>query len=246
MKGMIFAAGIGSRLRPLTDTCPKCLIEVGGRPMLEYVIDSMRRAGIGKIAVNVHHHAAMVARFLRGRDFGVEIAVSDETDMLLDTGGGLLKALDLLGRDEAVMVHNADVLTDYPLQRLVEIHRLNGSDATLLVRNTHSARALLTAGDGRLRGWENSATGLTRGFDPAEREGLRPVGFAGVHILGPVALEALERYGAQAGAVFGITPFYADNCNTLGIATTGLEGAAWFDIGKPDTLAAARAYMATS
>ena len=111
MKAMIFAAGLGTRLAPLTDSCPKALIEVGGKPMLRRVIERLRDAGVGEMVVNVHHHADMIRRYLEENDFGVRVMISDESDMLLDTGGGVARASSLLEGDESVMLYNADIFT---------------------------------------------------------------------------------------------------------------------------------------
>ena len=117
MKAMIYAAGLGTRLRPLTDDRPKALIEVGGKPMLQHVIENIKKAGITRAVVNVHHFAGKVIDFLdRNGNFGIDIAISDESDRLLDTGGGLLKARPLLDGDEPILLHNADILTDLDLR----------------------------------------------------------------------------------------------------------------------------------
>ncbi|WP_371136652.1 sugar phosphate nucleotidyltransferase, partial [uncultured Duncaniella sp.] len=122
MKAMIFAAGLGTRLAPLTDSCPKALIEVGGKPMLRRVIERLRDAGVGEMVVNVHHHADMIRRYLEENDFGVRVMISDESDMLLDTGGGVARASILLEGDEPVMLYNADIFTDFPIAEMVAVH----------------------------------------------------------------------------------------------------------------------------
>ncbi|MDE6126575.1 MAG: NTP transferase domain-containing protein, partial [Muribaculaceae bacterium] len=133
MKGMIFAAGVGSRLRPFTDEHPKALAPVGGIPMLRRVIEKMTEAGISRIVVNVHHFPQQIVSYLEENDnFGADISVSDESAELLDTGGGLLHARRFLDGDEPVLVHNADILTDFDISRMARAHSDSGALATLL------------------------------------------------------------------------------------------------------------------
>lgn len=237
MKGLIFAAGLGTRLRPLTDSCPKCLIEVGGKPMLLRTAERMADAGITDIAVNVHHHSEMVKAYLAGLKIeGVSFFVSDESDLLLDTGGGLLKIAPWLNGD-SVSVHNADVFTDVELSDIILSHEKSGADATLLTRPSASARALMWDNRERLHGWTNLTTGELRPPD-LDVEGLHPEGFGGVHVIGPAAIEALKRYATEP--IFSITPFYADMCEQLDIRSFPLGKRTWIDIGKPESLAEAR------
>ena len=123
MNALIFAAGLGTRLRPLTDSCPKALVEVDGEPMLRRVIMRVKDAGADHIVVNVHHFPDMIIDYLRREDnFGTDIRVSDERDRLLDTGGGLLKAMALFDNDDPILLHNADILTDFDISRMLDSH----------------------------------------------------------------------------------------------------------------------------
>lgn len=235
---MIFAAGLGTRLRPLTDTCPKCLIDVGGRPMLRRVIENMRDAGVGHIVVNVHHHSRLVADYLAANDFGVEVTVSDESRLLLDTGGGLVRAAHLFTSDAPVIVHNADVWTDVPLADMISAHRKMQADVTLLTRSTASARALMWDNSGRMAGWANILTGEMRpaGLDTKK---LHAAGFGGVHVINRDVILRLASYAPSQ--VFSITPFYADTCGELDIRSFAVGDRRWIDIGRPESLAQARA-----
>ena len=143
MKAMIFAAGLGTRLAPLTDTCPKALIPVGDSPMLSRVIVRLRDAGVSEIIVNVHHHAGMIKDYLAAHDFGLPVQVSDESDRLLDTGGGVLKAAPLLRGDGPVVLYNADIFSDFPLEEMMERHNSSGADITLLADSRDTSRYLL-------------------------------------------------------------------------------------------------------
>ena len=144
MKAMIFAAGLGTRLKPFTDFHPKALAEVCGRPMLGVVIERLKMAGISEIIVNVHHFADQIVDYLhRNNDFGVRLHISDETSELLDTGGGILAARRWLDGDEPFVVHNADILTDVDIAGMLSVARSTGAASTLLVASRVTKRYLL-------------------------------------------------------------------------------------------------------
>lgn len=238
MKAMVFAAGLGSRLRPLTDTRPKALVEVAGKPMLQRVMERLRDAGFDEVVVNVHHFPDMIIDFLRDNgNFGVpQVHISDERDRLMDTGGGIAKAARWLG-DEPVLVHNVDIVTDVDMRRLYESHITSGADASLLVSRRDTSRKLLWDGDMRMHGWINTATGAVRP-DGVEATACSPMAFNGIHVINPSVVERLTTY--RPGEAFSITDFYIDSCATSHIH--GIEapaGAMWHDIGKPHSLAAA-------
>ncbi|MDE6174694.1 MAG: NTP transferase domain-containing protein [Duncaniella sp.] len=160
MKALIFAAGLGTRLGSITQTCPKALVEVGGEPMLKRVILKLKRAGIDDMVVNIHHHADMIRDYLSSNNnFGVNILLSDESNELLDTGGGLLKAKDLLVTDSPVLLHNADILTDFNVSEMIESHRKSEADVTLLVAQRTTSRYLLFDDTLRMKGWTDIGTG---------------------------------------------------------------------------------------
>ena len=245
VKGMIFAAGIGSRLRPITDTIPKALVEVGGMPMLQRTLMRMRDAGINDVVVNVHHHAPKIMEFLAANDdFGMEISVSDESDMLLDTGGGLLKAATLIGDADAVVLHNADIYTDIPLLPLIDRYAQSGADIVLAVNRRPTSRYLLCDENKRMRGWINTATGeLKPASLTAEKAStFAKVGFCGIHVVRPqTVFPALQSYSMQYGAKFSLTPFYIENSDGLNIMCVAAPANShWVDIGKPETLSFAR------
>lgn len=245
---MIFAAGLGTRLRPLTDDRPKALVEVNGRPMLEHVITRMIEAGITEIVVNVHHFAPMIKSFLEVNDnFGVTIHVSDESDCLLDTGGGILKARRWLDGTEPFLVHNADILSDLDFRAMEECHATSGADATLLVADRETSRYLLFDRDMKLRGWENRKTGETLpcGLTPGD---YTPLAFGGIHVLSPSIFPALECWNDSLPAdtpgdsgirKFSITPFYASSTDIIDIRGHNPSGYRWLDVGSPATLALA-------
>lgn len=184
---MIFAAGLGTRLRPLTDHTPKALVSVAGKPMLERVILRLKEAGFNDITVNIHHFGEQIIGFLRANNnFGVTIHISDERDMLLDTGGGIKKARPFLDGDEPFLVHNADILSDINLAEFYRHHRESDAEATLLVSRRQTSRYLLLDDANRLHGWINKSTGETKpeGFSFRE-DRYKEMAFGGIHVISP-------------------------------------------------------------
>lgn len=237
MKALIFAAGLGTRLGSITQTCPKALVEVGGEPMLKRVILKLKRTGIDDMVVNIHHHADMIRDYLSSNNnFGVNILLSDESNELLDTGGGLLKAKDLLGTDSPVLLHNADILTDFNVSEMIESHRKSEADVTLLVAQRTTSRYLLFDDTLRMKGWTDIRTGEIRSPWPDdEASACQKLAFGGVHIVNPSVFPLLENYSREAK--FSITPFYTSSCKSLRISGfIPAENYNWVDIGKPESL----------
>ena len=237
MKAMIFAAGLGTRLRPLTNDRPKALVEVGGKTMLERVIIKLAKAGFDDITINIHHFGEKIIEFLEhNENFGLNIHISDERDLLLDTGGGILKAQPFLDGDEPFLVHNADILTDIDLRAMYHNHIESGAMATLLVKERQTSRYFVFDDDYRLQGWLNKSTGETRPSDFIYREGMHELAFGGIHVISPSIFEPLEEY-SQGQAKFSITPFYVDECHTH-LINGYLQDTpyTWLDVGKHETL----------
>lgn len=239
MKALVLAAGVGSRLAPLTDKTPKALIPVAGVPMLERVLIRLQDAGADSFVVNAHHFAPRVAEFCAdlSRRRGVPIAVSREDDVLLDTGGGLKKASLLLRGREPFFVHNADILTDLDLRALYAAHRESGALTTLAVGERDSSRAYLFDAKDRLVGHEDRSSGRTTWAKGAVT-GARRLPFEGVHVISPAFLDRISESGA-----FSITKTYL----RLAAAGADIRGRlsvphAWHDIGTPEKLAAAEAW----
>ena len=242
MKAMIFAAGLGTRLRPLTDHTPKALVSVAGKPMLERVILRLKEAGFNDITVNIHHFGEQIIEFLRANnDFGITIHLSDERNMLLDTGGGIKKARPFLDGNEPFLVHNADILSDINLAELYRHHRESNAEATLLVSQRQTSRYLLLDDANRLHGWINKSTGEVKpaGFDYRETK-YRELAFGGIHIISPSLFHLMD--DGQWDGKFSIIPFYLSACTKVHIQGYPLQGFRWFDIGKPETLAQAEEY----
>lgn len=242
MKGMIFAAGYGTRLKPWTDTHPKALVPVAGRPVLETVIDKLMQAGITDIVVNTHHFAEQIESFLASTPRFSSVSISHEP-VLLDTGGGLRKVLAHFG-DEPVLIHNADIATDFPIDDFMARYDETRPDAMLLTAERPTSRFLIFGKDAELHGW----TRVEGRCMPAEVPGVAADesarAFGGVHIFSPSLYGELERY-APSDTPFSITDFYRAVCGSHRILKYDIPtGSAWFDVGKPATLEAAEQYFA--
>ncbi|MDE2290597.1 MAG: nucleotidyltransferase family protein [Elusimicrobia bacterium] len=224
MKAMVLAAGLGTRLKPLTDAAPKCLIEVGGMPLLERVLRRLKAAGVDAAVVNAHHHAGQVEAFLkaRGPALGLRLELSVE-DPVLETGGGLKKAAWFFDDGEPFLVHNSDVVTDLDLGGLMAAHRASGALATLAVRDRPSRRKLLFRG-GRLAGREGDGPGDA-------------LAFSGVHACSPALLARMTETG-----VFSLTDVWLRLAREGAlIAPFRHDAGTWVDIGTPESLQRARA-----
>ncbi len=244
MKALIFAAGIGSRLKPWTNEHPKALVEVGCKPMLQRVIENIIAAGITDIIVNVHHFGEQIIDFLQERKFNADISVSDERSLLLDTGGGLRKVVSMLD-NEPLLIHNADILTDYCLKNLIAAHQRNMNDATLLVASRDSSRLLVFDAGMGLKGWTNIATGAVKPEGLSVRSDFMMMSFNGIHIINPSLYNRIMDY-RPAEVPFSIIDFYLDYAATAKIGGEPIpESCHWFDIGKPATLEEAKSYMAS-
>ena len=229
---MIFAAGLGTRLKPLTDHKPKALVEIGGKTFLEQTVEKLKNAGFTDIVVNVHHFAEQIIRYLEEKNnFGITIRVSDESGQLLDTGGGLLFAKPFLKGDEPILIHNVDVLSDTDLNKLVEYHKKEKALATLVVRQRKTQRYFLFDETNRLVGWKNIQTGEEKIAVPEKAEGARLLTFSGIHVVSP----EIFKYITQKGK-FSIIDMYLSLAQNHRIAGYEDNTGLWMDIGKPAQL----------
>lgn len=244
MKAMIFAAGLGTRLRPLTNTMPKALVPVAGKPMLEHVITKLKSSGFDDITINIHHLGQQIIDFLKAHDnFGVTIHISDEREKLLDTGGGIKKARAFLGNDdEPFLVHNVDILSNVDLKDFYQHHQASGGEATVLVSPRETSRYLLFDKQRHLCGWTNKKTGEVKpkGFiyDQSKYEAFA---FSGMHILSPRIFRLMD--DSQWGDKFSIIDFYLSACQSTTISGYVENDLQLIDIGKPETLAQAEHFI---
>jgi NDP-sugar pyrophosphorylase family protein len=235
MKAMILAAGLGTRLRPLTNDRPKALVEVAGRTLLEIAIARLREFGVREVIVNVHHFAGMITEYLRGKNnFGMRIEISEEGS-LLDTGGGLKKAAWFF-REEGpaappFLLHNVDVVSAIDLGRMLDFHTQSQALATLAVQQRQSSRYLLFDEQMRLCGRRLVKEGKTELARPSQQ--LQELAFSGIHAISPRLLEKMSEEGA-----FSIIQSY------LRLAGEGerivayrTDGDYWRDLGKPESIA---------
>lgn len=239
MNALILAAGLGTRLRPLTDTIPKALVPLAGKPLIEHQIIRLREAGIQHIAVNVHHHAQLLIDYLRSHDFGVDIIISDERNHLLDTGGAIKQAARQLPPNQPLLVHNVDIFHHIPLKAFIHSHQPTDA-ATLLTTDRSSSRMLLANSQQQLQAWTNSNTGEVK---PAGTSivGLTPQAFSGIHILSPELIELMDR----EPAAFSIIDFYLRHCHTHSLCLQLHAHTPLIDVGKHDTLAQAEEFLAS-
>lgn len=237
---MIFAAGLGTRLKPLTDHMPKALVPVAGKPMLEHVIGKLKSAGFDEIVINVHHFAHQIIDFLKAKDnFGIQIWISDESEELLDTGGGIKKAAPYF--DEPFLVHNADILSNIDLKAMYNYHLTSSNDATLLVSPRKTVRYLLFDEGNRLQGWVNKDTLQTKpeGF-VYHPEVQKEYAFGGIHVISPTLFKYME--DGWTGK-FSIMDFYLKTCHEAQLGGYVKEDLQLIDIGKLDTLAKAEDFI---
>lgn len=236
MKAFILAAGIGSRLRPITDTIPKALVKVEGVPMLQHVILKLKQNGFNDIVINVHHFAGQIIDFLvSNNNFGANISISDESEALLDTGGAILYAAPLLEGDEPILIHNVDILSNCDLNKLVSSHIQSNSDATLLVSDRVTARYLLFDNNDRLHGWINKSTGATKPTDFIYQSGEykeRP--YDGIQVISHSVIQRMQRDGLSGK--FSIIDFYLNRVDSMKISEIEFPDMQMLDVGKPDTL----------
>lgn len=246
MKAFVLAAGLGTRLKPWTEKHPKALVPVGGVPMLERVLLRLKAEGFTDITVNAHHFADQIKDFLGNHSYGLSINISDESDLLLDTGGGMLRASEFLGADDKpFLVHNVDILSDAPLADIMESHIKSGRDISLVTSPRDSSRRLLFNLEGSLAGWHNLHTGKYRpaGFTP--QPNMTELAFSGIYVVNPAVFNSLADYSMRIGsAKFPIMDFLLDSVNDESlkkpdIGNFGLEKLNIIDIGKPETLAQA-------
>ena len=249
-RAMIFAAGLGTRLKPLTDTLPKALVPVAGKPLLEYQLEKLRAAGFTDIVINVHHFADMIEEWCQQHPMRLRILFSDERERLLETGGGIKHAAPLL-RDalDGFLIHNVDILSNVDLRSFVEAGRsasllekgeARPRAATLLVSERETQRYLLFDDDMRLVGWTNIATGEVRSPYPnLDSKLYHKYAFAGIHYMNP----SLFKYFDQFDDKFSIIDFYLKICDKEPIYGYVQPDLRILDVGKLDSLAAAEEFV---
>lgn len=234
---MIFAAGLGTRLKPMTDTMPKALVPVGGRPLLQILLEKLARHGCTEAVINVHHFADMIEEWCASHDTGVSIRFSDERAELLETGGGIRHAMPMLSGGR-FLIHNVDILSNADLTRFYA--QGEGRAATLLVSERKTQRYLLFDESMRLVGWINEATGQVKSpYPDLQPDKCRRYAFSGIHQIDPVLFPRFEGWPAK----FSIIDFYLSICRDVPVYGHLQEGFRLMDVGKLDTLAQAEVFL---
>lgn len=228
---MILAAGLGKRLLPLTENKPKALVEVNNTPLLEITINKLKNSGFKEIVVNVHHYADQIIEFLKVKDnFGIDIKVSDERNLLLDTGGGLRHASWFFNDNEPFLIHNVDIISSLDLVAMYDMHKSSACLATMAVRNRQTQRYLIFNEDDILCGWKNLKTGelkMTRSCHKI----LRPLAYSGIQVISPEIFKLMPDE-----KVFSIIDLYLNLAQDHNISSYVHDSTFWMDLGKIENI----------
>lgn len=235
---MIFAAGLGTRLKPWTDNHPKALAIVNGKSLLQRNVEYLKAFGIKKIVVNVHHFADQIMDAIAlNKSWGADILISDETDVVLETGGGLKKAAPSLASENNFVVMNCDILTDLNLTEMYALHFKQQNLATLAVTQRETSRYFLFNQQMRLCGWRNKKTGEEK--IPLIDNGLQEKAFSGVHIINRQLFSVMQQQGK-----FSMVDVYLSLCKGYAIQGFDHTGGKLIDVGKPESIATAEKLFA--
>jgi N-acetyl-alpha-D-muramate 1-phosphate uridylyltransferase len=237
MKALIFAAGLGTRLAPLTDNTPKALVKVAGKPMLQMLIEKLKNQNINEFVINIHHFGEQIIEFLKANNnFNCQIEISDERDKLLDTGGGLKKAEKFLKEEPYFLVHNADIYSELSIAEMETGHRVSDALATLAVKNRKSSRKLGFNKNKQLSAWKNNSTGEEIVSRKPE-ESIDYLAFSGIHIIRSDIFKYLT-----AEKKYSITPEYLKlSAKHKIISFEHCEPV--FDLGTPERIAEFEKYL---
>jgi mannose-1-phosphate guanylyltransferase len=229
MRAMILAAGLGTRLQPLTDNLPKALVKIRDKTLLEISINTLVRNGFDKIIINVHHFAEQVINFIEQNNFGADISISDERDKLLDTGGGLKKAARFFNDGKPFLLYNVDIISNLNLKTLYQAHMNSNSIATLTVRKRESSRYLLFNSENIFCGWKNTKTGEL--ISNSSIDLLDQFAFSGIHIINPEIFSLMPD-----DDVFSMIDLYLDIMRDTKVFAHIDNDSFWLDVGKVETL----------
>lgn len=239
MQALLLAAGLGTRLKPLTLSKPKALVEVAGKPLLAHTLETLERFGADKVVVNIHHHAEQIKTYLSNFQSKAEILISDESGMLLETGGALRKAQTLFDQERPVLIHNVDILSRADLATFYE--EAFKHDALLMVSARKTQRYLLFDTDRRLVGWTNIATGEVRTpYEDLDVSHCEHLAFAGIHACSPRLFPLMANFPER----FSIIDFYLSVCRDVQIKAFCPEKLELIDVGKLETLTEAERFVA--
>ena len=238
---MILAAGLGTRLKALTQDRPKALVELNGKPLLQYCIEDLIANGFHHIVINVHHFGEQIIDFVEHHHFDAEIEISDERDLLMDTGGGIIKASPLFKDSKAVLVHNVDIISDVNLFELSQQFLASGDDAWLLTQDRNTNRKLLFDNENQLVGWMNKTEQQFKWVNPEkigistlrQAQGLQPyheMAFSGLHLF---RSDLFADFEVKRSSVIDL---YLNLAKNNRIISKPIQPNYWFDLGKPEQL----------
>lgn len=230
MTAFILAAGLGTRLLPLTKDRPKALVQIDGKTLLEIAINNLIRQGFSRIVVNVYHFAPMIIDYLRAHEFAAEILISDESEKLMDTGGALIFARNLLDQGEPFLVHNVDILSNIDLGEMYSTHIQSGALVSMAVSNRNSSRKLLFDNEMNLRGWRDNSKG-TSIIPCGDDTDLEEFAFSGIHVVSPNIYNRVSR-----NEPFSIVNEYLNLCINNKIIGINYSQNTVLDVGKPESL----------
>jgi len=225
MKALIFAAGLGTRLKPLTDNKPKALVEIEGETLLYYAIQKLKKHGYNQIIINTHHFSNQIIDFTKSNDFGVRLEISDETDNLLNTGGGLQKARWFFDDDEPFLVYNVDILSNIDIDDMLKQHKESNALVTLAVMDRKTSRYFLFDDDNNLCGWRNKKD--EKEILIHQKPDLHEFAFSGIQIINPRYFSLVNKEGS-----FPIVDVYLDLAKNNIIKAYNHTDTVWCDFGK--------------
>lgn len=238
LTAMILAAGLGTRLQALTHDKPKALVELNGKPLLQHCIENLIDNGFHRIVINVHHFGEQIIDFVSNNPFDANIEISDERDLLLDTGGGIVKATALFKNSKAVLVHNVDIISNVDFKNLGHQFLDSQDDAWLLTQERDSSRKLLFDDNNQLIGWTNKAEGQFKWVHDSFGQ-YQDMAFSGLHFF------RSDLFGEFELKRQSVIDLYLDLAKRNRIVSKPIQPDYWFDLGKPEQLLAAENFLLT-
>lgn len=240
MKAMILAAGLGTRLKPFTNSTPKALVPILGKPVIEHVILKLKKQGFNEVIINIHHFGDQIIDFIKSKNyFDIRIEFSDERDKLLDTGGAIKKASWFFDADESILIHNTDIISDVNLSAVYDNHIQNKAMATLVVNERESSRYLFFDENNNLKGWVNEKSGKTissSDYNPLKHHKLA---FFGIHVLSGNAITYMKDFPDK----FSIIDFYLSICDKNSVHAFLANDNYMVDVGKLESLDRAEEFL---
>jgi NDP-sugar pyrophosphorylase family protein len=229
MKAMIFAAGLGTRLAPFTNDRPKALVQVAGKPMLQMQIENLIKYGVNYIVINVHHFADQIIEFVKSQDFGIEIQISDESDLLLNTGGGLKNVKKYFNPGDNFILHNVDIYSDIDLNQLYSDHISSSNVVTMAVKHRNSTNYLLFDENLHLCGWKSYKTNSE--IIAKAKAKYDEMAFSGIYVFDYAIFDLMQKEGA-----FTIIPEHLEIAKTQPVGGWVHDNNVILDLGKPEAI----------